>query len=692
MHSQITRGVGTVRAHVAMEMLETRKQFAADLVGTAFDVTAGWPLPGGDVSATFTVRNQNGIWWLDDAGAFYVQIFLSPDDTIGDAGDLPIGTASFTGLGAGQSVSRTIALSLPQSDPFLHDNDYRIGMVIDPAAQVAESDESNNANRGNGLDSERVCFERHVYSPVNPNYPQAEGLNAGQSVWGAIGGSDERMGPLDIDTYYFSIVSASSHATPQTVAFDLDGGGWTSHLRLYSGNWSLMAQNSGGAAPGEPEGSGESLIRYTLNTNTVYYLVVSAVGNHSSDARTLAGRNPAAQGSYVINAVMLPNAPTVPDLAASSDTGRSSSDNITSASSLTFTFTGQPGKIGQLYVDGVLRGTDPNGSTSGQYQITVTGLGDGSHTVTTALLDPTNGYASDNSAPLTIRTDRLAPQAAAPDLAATTDSGLSSDDNITNWITPAFLGTTEPDSLVELFRNGALLTSGYSNPSGGWLLTPTLTQQGACNITIRVTDPAGNVSAVSPALPFTLDTVGPSLTSPLSFQFDAAPHRITMAFSDDVSATLSSADLTVLDLASWGTVGVTLAYNQSERSAAFGFAGVLAQGNYRATINASGVTDVAGNGVGGITVLDFFFMVADANHDRSVNARDLNILAGNWQGGGKVFSEGDLNYDGRVNELDLNLLATNWQSSLAAPIDGTSLERVSAVEQETMRVTALIAE
>src|SRR5689334_15073680 len=98
-------------ANSFFETLESRQLLAADLIGTAFDVTGGQPLPAGDLSVTFTIKNQNVVWFLDDAGPFQAQVFLSQDATIGDAGDIPIGTAIYQSLGAGQSVTRTLNIS-----------------------------------------------------------------------------------------------------------------------------------------------------------------------------------------------------------------------------------------------------------------------------------------------------------------------------------------------------------------------------------------------------------------------------------------------------------------------------------------------------------------------------------------------------------------------------------------------------
>jgi hypothetical protein len=647
-----------------MEPLEPRQLFNADLIGTAFDVTNGQPLPGGEVSATFTVKNQNGFWFLDDAGTFKVYVYLSQDAAIG-ADDLLIGSTSFASLGAGQSITRTIPLAVPVTDPFLSSNDYRIGMIIDPDNTVSESNEANNANVGNALDVERVWFENHVQHPANRSAPGGPYFSPGDTLIGAIGGSDERMGGLDIDSYWIHGIQG------QSVAFDLDktgGGSWTSDLRFYLSNGAELAHDSGSAAPGETTGTGESVIYYTFPYTSYFYLVVSSVGNHTSDPALLTGRTSAPQGAYVINTLLRPTAPGTPDLATASDTGLSSSDNVTNAASLQFSFTGTPGKIGQLFVDGVLRGVASNSDANGVYKVTLGGLNDGQHTVNAKLMDPTSGYASDGGGLLTIRTDTAPPAVPAPDLTSDSDSGLSNSDNITNDNTPTFGGTTESDSFIALYRDGTAVASTNSSAGGAWTITPTLSADGTYNMTIRATDQAGNVSTMSSPLSFTLDTAGPTLTSPIAYQFDTAPQKIAMSFSDDVIATISSGDLSVLDLATSGTIGSTLSYNPATHGATFALTpSILPKGNYRATISSSGVTDVAGNGVAGNTSVDFFFMPGDANHDRTVDVSDLGILATNWQSSGKHFSDGDFNYDGLVDVSDLGILATNWQGTLAAP-------------------------
>jgi hypothetical protein len=158
------------------------------------------------------------------------------------------------------------------------------------------------------------------------------------------------------------------------------------------------------------------------------------------------------------------------------------------------------------------------------------------------------------------------------------------------------------------------------------------------------------------------------------FLFESAPHQLTFAFDQDVSAGLGTSDL-VLENLTTGTLisstDLSLDYDPSTNTATFsyigaggGVAGVLPDGNYRATLLGSGITNPAGTPMAADHEFDFFFLTGDANHDRSVNITDLGLLATNWQATGKTFSQGDFNYDSVVDITDLGILATNWQITL----------------------------
>ena len=91
-----------------------------------------------------------------------VEFFLSRD-TIVTAGDHSLGVVSVARVdGGGQSETLRETLQLPAfDDPFWlpGDGQYTIGMVIDPSESIAETDETNNANVGVGIDSLSLSIE-----------------------------------------------------------------------------------------------------------------------------------------------------------------------------------------------------------------------------------------------------------------------------------------------------------------------------------------------------------------------------------------------------------------------------------------------------------------------------------------------------------------------------------------------------
>jgi hypothetical protein len=164
-----------------------------------------------------------------------------------------------------------------------------------------------------------------------------------------------------------------------------------------------------------------------------------------------------------------------------------------------------------------------------------------------------------------------------------------------------------------------------------------------------------------------IDNVAPTVGA-AQFPYLLAPHRISIPFSEPVGPSLSLSDITVQNLTTATTVNpVSLSYDEATNTATFSFAGVLPDGNYRATIPAANVTDLAGNPMSSDFSFDFFVLAGDADHDRDVDVNDLGILASNWQQSPRTLSQGDFDYSGTVDVNDLGILATHWQQQLAAP-------------------------
>jgi len=208
-----------------------------------------------------------------------------------------------------------------------------------------------------------------------------------------------------------------------------------------------------------------------------------------------------------------PTAPLAPDLIASSDTGLSSSDNITSASNLVFQGTAEPNSTVELFVNNVLVGTNVADAV-GNYSIGI-GLNEGVYQITAGATDAA-GNSSPHSTvmlPLLVVDSTAPPAPSVPDLVSASDTGASDTDNITSDISPTFQGTAEANATILLFANGTLAGSSRANENGQWTVTVTnALVDGTFEITARAVDLAGNFSPVSLAAAITIDlTIAPSL-------------------------------------------------------------------------------------------------------------------------------------------------------------------------------------
>jgi hypothetical protein len=175
------------------------------------------------------------------------------------------------------------------------------------------------------------------------------------------------------------------------------------------------------------------------------------------------------------------------------------------------------------------------------------------------------------------------------------------------------------------------------------------------------------------------DITAPQVTA-REFAFaEALPspaHQLKFNFTENVGASLAAGDLTVTRLddnttISTGSIGIV--YRAQNNVASFRFpglpGGILPDGNYRAVLSGTGVTDAFGNPLTANEVVDFFVFAGDANHDRTVSISDFSLLAGNFNLAG-TFAQGDYNYDGLVGIADFSLLANRFNTSLPQPPGG----------------------
>ena len=297
------------------------------------------------------------------------------------------------------------------------------------------------------------------------------------------------------------------------------------------------------------------------------------------------------------------DAPGVPanlDLESASDTGSSSTDNITNDTTPTISGTADANVTVSLLsnVDGSIGSVTSDGS--GNWSITASTLTATSHTLTATSTDGV-GNTSAASRGLALVIDTTAPSApSAPDLSAASDSGSSSTDNITHDTTPTLTGTSEASSTVILSSNvDGVVGSATADGSGNWSITASTLTSGSNTLTATATDAAGNTSSASSGLALTLDTTQPTtsevsaVSSPTS---DSTPNYTfttneTGVFAMGGSCGTSSSTT----ISSTGNQTITL--TDTDNSSA------LADGTYaNCTVT---VTDTAGNAASAIAITSF---------------------------------------------------------------------------------------
>ena len=262
---------------------------------------------------------------------------------------------------------------------------------------------------------------------------------------------------------------------------------------------------------------------------------------------------PAGQGALVVTAIATDTAgnstststtltvdtiaPTggTPDLVAASDSGSSSTDNITDVTAPSFTVALNPtvaaGDTVQLLLSGsplahpVTHIITAAEVTAGSVSLAVTAgdLGaDGGKSISAQFSDAA-GNSSTTSA-LTITLDTIAPTGGTLDLVAASDSGVSSTDNITDVTAPSFTVALNPTvaagDTVQLLLAGSPLAHPVSHTitaadilAGSVSLAVTagdLGADGGKTISAQFSDAAGNTSTTS-ALTITLDTIAPAV-------------------------------------------------------------------------------------------------------------------------------------------------------------------------------------
>ena len=104
----------------------------------------------------------------------------------------------------------------------------------------------------------------------------------------------------------------------------------------------------------------------------------------------------------------------------------------------------------------------------------------------------------------------LAQTPTTPDMAASSDSGVSAADNITKVTTPVFIGSAEAGAAITLSAGATIIGTGKANTAGNWTIKSAALASGVHTITAKATNTAGNVSLATEALSVTIDTTAPT--------------------------------------------------------------------------------------------------------------------------------------------------------------------------------------
>jgi hypothetical protein len=245
-----------------------------------------------------------------------------------------------------------------------------------------------------------------------------------------------------------------------------------------------------------------------------------------------------------------------------------------------FTGTAEAGTLVSLFSDGDPIGNGP--ASGGAYSIKANALGTGLHHITATATDVAgNTSASSDALSLPVGSvSGIQP----PALSASSDSGSSSSDGITNVAQPTFVGSVALTSAtVKLFADGNVIGTGTAAGGAYSINASSRLGDGQHLITVIVTDNASGLeSAPSAPLRIMIDTVAP-----------AAPSRPV-----ETQAFTSAGTVAVSGIADAGS---TVAVYVDDRHAASGSASAgswsatlagLAPGSHKIDATA---TDLAGN-------------------------------------------------------------------------------------------------
>jgi Bacterial Ig-like domain len=241
--------------------------------------------------------------------------------------------------------------------------------------------------------------------------------------------------------------------------------------------------------------------------------------NYSVSQTDFAGNRSTSAVLLTVNVDSVLPAAATPDLSSLSDSGSSNTDNITANAFPTFNGpTVEPFATVTL-LDGTIEIGTTTADASGNWSITsASAFAQGTHSIHMSVTDMSGNTASSVvSLQMQVMSEVAIP--ATPDLAITSDTGISGIDNVTKNVTPTFISNGVNGNTVSIFadlNNDGVLNAGdlilgnaIVNAGSATITTSSALPEGLYNVRAIQTDLAGNVSAASSTLPVRIDTTAP---------------------------------------------------------------------------------------------------------------------------------------------------------------------------------------
>ena len=397
---------------------------------------------------------------------------------------------------------------------------------------------------------------------------------------------------------FIVVVDTSAPAAPAVTAITTDTGssgsdGVTSDTTLVIAGTAEAASTvtvyKDGTSIGTAMASGAGAWSFDYTGTTL------AAGSYAFKARATDLAGNISGDSPVFTVVVDTSAPAAPAVTAiTTDTGSSSSDGVTSDSTLVISGTAEAASTVTVYKDGASIGTTTaSGAGVWSFDYTGTTLAAGSYAFKARATDLA-GNTSGDSPVFTVVVDTSAPAVPAV-TAITTDTGASGSDGVTSDATLILSGTAEAGSTVTVYKDGASVGTTTASGAGVWSFdyTGTTLAAGSYAFKARATDLAGNTSGDSPVFTVVVDTsapAAPALTAITTDTGASGSDRVTSDANLILSGTVEAGS-TVTVYKDGTSIGTTTASGAGVWS--FDYTGTtLAAGSYAFKARA---TDLAGN-------------------------------------------------------------------------------------------------